>query len=214
MAKKKVAATLVTKNIIINVYAKETVVDEITTGGFLGVIPMTDGRGVGTFRGKVYPVEVEVNSLGTVPPQKEYRGNKTVEADKIVNALNNMDFDRIEKLTEDEKDRLSAIGTIELHGVVVEALEAVPRIWTPFIDACQQADRELELPQYKEEPVYVEIQGRKAVGCDVRVDVNGARFLFGEGGFVQCSDGRDLYQFWTEAAVGIFPDGDLAYPND
>ena len=214
MARVKKAKAPITKNIIINVYAKDGEVASITTGGFLGTIPMVDGKGVGTFRGKTYPVEVAVNGLGTVPPQKEYRGNKFVEQDKIVNALDYVDYDRVAKLTDEEKATLSAISTKSIHAVVVNALEASPRVWTPFIDACQDADQELELPQMVEVPDYEEIEGRKAIGCNVVVDVNGARFLFGEGGFVRCADGRNLYQFWAAAAIGIFPDGDIYYPND
>jgi len=214
---KKVKAPI-TKNIIINVYSDEGVLQKVTTGGFLGVIPMTvEGkvaRGTGSFRGKTYPVEVAVGSLGTVPPQKEYQGNTFVEQDKTVNALDYIDYDRVEKLSDEEKATLSAIGTKAIHATVVNALEAAPRVWTPFIDACQDADQELELPKMVEVPNYVEIEGRKAIGCSVIVDVNGARFLFGEGERKHCSDGCSLYQFWAPAAVGIFPDGDIYYPID
>ena len=214
---KKVAEPI-TKNIIINVYDTEGVLTNVTTGGFLGVIPMTvEGkvaRGTGSFRGKTYPVEVAVGSLGTVPPQKEFQGNTFVEQDKMVNALDYIDFDRIEKLSDEEKAILSAIGTKELHSVVINALEASPRVWTPFIDACMDADQKLELPLMVEVPNYVEIAGHKAIGCNVIVDINGARFLFGEGEYKECADGRDLYQFWAPAAVGIFPDGDIYYPID
>lgn len=208
----------ITKNIIINVYSYEGVLDGVTTGGFLGAIPMTvEGKvaqGTGSFMGKTYPVEVAVGSLGTVPTQKEYIGNKYVEQDKTVNALDYVDFDRVAKLTDEEKATLSAISTKAIHATVINALEASPRVWTPFIDACQDADQELELPQMVEVPDYVEVEGRKAVGCNVIVDINGARFLFGEGERKHCADGRELYQFWAPAAVGIFPDGEAYYPTD
>lgn len=214
---KKVAEPI-TKNIIINVYSDEGVLQKVTTGGFLGVIPMTvEGkvaRGTGSFRGKTYPVEVAVGSLGTVPPQKEYQGNTFVEQDKIVNALDYIDYDRIEKLTAEEKATLSAISTKAIHATVVNALEANPRVWTPFIDACQQVDQELELPQMVEVPNYVEVEGHKAIGSSVIVDINGARFLFGEAEVRHCADGSMLYQFVAPAAVGVFPDGDLYYPID
>lgn len=207
---KKVKAPI-TKNIIINVYQADGEVIDITTGGFLGTIPMVDGKGVGSFRGKTYPVEVKVTSLGTVPTQKEFQGNKFVEQDKTVNALDCLDYDRREKLTDEERATLSSISTKAIHSIVVNALEASPRVWTPFIDACQNADQELELPQMVEVPDYVEVEGRKAIGCNVVADINGARFLFGEGERKHCKD-SDLYQFVAAAAIGIFPDGDLYYP--
>lgn len=214
---KKVAEPI-TKNIIINVYSDEGVLDKVTTGGFLGAIPMTvEGkvaRGTGTFRGKEYPVEVAVTSLGTVPTQKEFQGNTFVEQDRVVNALDYVDLDRAGKLTDDEKATLSAISTKAIHSIVVNALEANPRVWTPFIDACQQVDQDMALPKMVEVPSYIEVEGRKAIGCNVVVDINGARFLFGEAERKHCADGRTLYQFWTAAAIGIFPDGDVYYPND
>lgn len=207
----------VTKPIILNVYEQEGVLETVTTGGFLGVIPMTtEGKvatGEGVFRGKVYPVAVTVGSLGDVPPQKEYQGNTYVEQDKIINALDYVDLDRAEKLTEEEKATLSSISTKAIHATVVKALEANPRVWTPFIDACQQVDQDLDLPQMVEVPNYIEIEGHKAIGCNVVVDINGARFLFGEGEFKRCSNGLNLYQFTAQAAVGIFPDGELYYPT-
>lgn len=213
---KKVAEPI-TKNIIINVYNSEGVLEAVTTGGFLGTIPMTvEGkvaRGTGSFRGKTYPIEVSVNFLGTVPNQKEFVGNKYVEKDTIINALDYVDLDRAEKLTDAEKATLSAISTKVIHATVVNALEANPRVWTPFIDACQQVDQELELPQMAQVPDYVEVEGHKAIGCNVVADINGARFLFGEGERKHCADGRDLYQFVAAAAVGIFPDGEVYYPN-
>lgn len=214
---KKVAEP-VTKPIIINVYNVEGVLDSVTTGGFLGSIGMTvEGKvaqGTGSFRGKTYPVQVAVNFLGTVPNQKEFVGNKYVEKDKIVNALDYVDLDRVDKLTDEEKATLSSIGTKAIHATVVNALEANPRVWTPFIDACQQVDQELGLPQMAQVPDYMEVEGHKAIGCNVVADINGARFLFGEGERKHCADGRDLYQFVAAAAVGIFPDGDFYYPAD
>lgn len=227
---KKVAEPI-TKNIIINVYNYEGVLDKVTTGGFLGSVDMTvDGKvaqGTGSFQGKTYPVEVTVNFLGTVPPQKEYQGNTFVERDMIVNALDYVDLDRAEKLTDEEKATLSAISTKDIHGDVVAYLTnpyitkkdangkeiKVRAPWTPWLDACQQVDQELELPQMVEVPDYVEVEGHKAIGCNVVADINGARFLFGEGERKHCADGRDLYQFVAAAAVGIFPDGELYYPT-
>ena len=207
----------VTKPILINVYEYEGVLDEVTTGAFLGTIPMSEvagkvATGTGVFRGKQYPVTVEVNSLGTVPPQKEYRGNQDVEVDEQVNALAVIDQDRVDKLDDEAKAKLVSIGTVELHKYVTDALTATPRVWSPFIDACQDADQKLGLPKYHSVPIYGEVEGNKAIGCDVRVTINGAMFTFGEGSAKHCTDGRTLYQFWADAAVGVFPDGDLYYP--
>lgn len=208
----------ITKPIIINVYSDEGVLQEVTTGGFLGTIAMKVlgkiATGLGLFRGKQYPVTVKVNTLGTVPPQLEYRGNHEEELDKQVNALAVIDQDRADKLTPDEQAQLASISTVALHQAVVTALETTPRVWTPFVDACQDADQKLGLPLYHTVPIYAEVEGTKAVGCDVRVEVNGARFNFGEGGYKHCTDGRVLHQFHADAAIGVFPDGELYYPQD
>ena len=75
---KKVAEPI-TKPIIISVYENEGLVEKVTTGGFLGTIDLTqDGKtfsGTGKAKGGSYPVVITVDSLGVVPPQKEYRGN-------------------------------------------------------------------------------------------------------------------------------------------
>jgi len=210
----------VMKSILINVYEYEGVVDEVTTGGFLGVIPMEQQdvpgpvyAGQGTFRGKQYPVSVAINSLGTVPARIEYRGDSEVITDEQVNALAVIDRDRLDKLTPEERATLLSIGMVKLHTYVTEAINATPRVWTPFVDACQDADQKLGLPQYHTEPIYKPVEGKKAIGCDVRVNINGAQFVFGEGGFEHCTDGRKLYQFWTDAAIGVFPDGEVYYPG-
>jgi len=203
-------ATKGTKPIIINVYADEAKnVTKVTTGGFLGTIDMTlDGNnasGIGVFRGRKYPVSVTVSSLGTVPPQKEYRGDDYVENDRIINALEGIDDERQDLLTRAEVAKLSTISTKELHKIVTDALSIEPRVWNPFLDACMQADQEFDLPEMVTVPVYAEIEGRKAIGCVITADVNGARFLFGEGEFVHCTDGLNLYKFYTDAAIDIFP---------
>ena len=208
----------ITKPIIINVYTFQGVLETVTTGGFLGTIVMLIqgkiAQGLGLFRGKHYPVTVTVGTLGTVPPMREYQGDQEAEDNRMVNALQFIDQDRKDKLTNEERSTLACIWTKDLHKKVTDALEAEPRVWTAMLDACQQADQALGLPQHHMEPVYNDMPGRKAIGCDVRVDVNGAQFLFGEAAYTTCKDGRDLYQFTTDAAIGVFPDGDMYYPVD
>jgi hypothetical protein len=213
----------ITKTIEIYVYEKDGRVDEIMTGGFLGDIAINGaGLGFGNFRGKKYPISVEVNSLGTVPPQKEYRGNHDVESSVVLDATPFISEDKLEKLDSDSVKILRAISTKDIHREIVDYLtdpnlyEETGKVvgrkpWTAWLDALQEADQTLQLPKYVSEPIYVDIEGKKAIGTDVRVNVNGARFLFGEGGCVPCS-GRKLYHFWCEAAIGVFPDGDIYYP--
>lgn len=218
-SRKKVVLKPQTKPIIINVYEKDGKIDEVTTGGFLGVIPMklefgpnAFATGVGRFRAKEYPIEVYINSLGTVPPQKEYIGNAFVEDDVVMDVTPYIDDYKLEALDDGQRALLHHISTKTIHATLISYMQADLKGvgWTPWLTAIQDADRALELPKSTWTPQYQEIEGRKAIGCDIVVDVNGARFLFGEGGFVHCS-GRNLYQFWTDAAVGVFPDGDIIY---
>lgn len=220
--KKKVASKKITKPIIVNVYEKDGVINEVTTGGFLGVIPMNlifgpnpFATGVGIFKGKNYPIEVYVNSLGNVPTQKEYIGNAFVEDDVVMDVTPYISDYRLEALDEAQRVTLTHISTKMLHKEILSYIMGNHNGvgWTPWLSAIQEADQVLGLPKSTWTPQYQDVEGRKAIGCDIVVDVNGARFLFGEGGFVRCA-GRNLYQFWTDAAIGVFPDGDKYYPAE
>lgn len=216
----KLVVEKITKPIIFNLYIKNGQLSRVTTGAFLGTIPMVETmknvyEGTGKFRGKTYPVQVSALALGSVPPMMEYQGNEEVEADRIIDATQYISDYRLEKLNEGQIATLHGISTKALHKELVDwheaqGVKATP--WNEWLDALGEVDQALELPEYTTKPIYVEIAGRKVVGADIRATVNGATFAFGEGEFKNCSNDESLLQFNVKAAVGIFPDGDIYYP--
>lgn len=210
------------------------------TGAWLGSIELfkqPDGTyaGEGEFRGKKYPIVAEIAAQGNIPIYQAFRYNEQVldPMQPVVNFMPFLEDYRAERLTADERAFLSACTLADTHdadGSVIKGLHSIQKDffnanlgnwvanWTPLIDAVNsimQSDNGMneDFPKrrYIIVPHYEPEDGHKVVGADVRLHVNGAQFVAGEGGVSRCNG--DLYKYFTwEAAMGIFPDGDVYYP--
>lgn len=142
-----------------------------------GTIPTKiDANGNFVFNGK--DCEVVILDEGDVPTEKWQDGVKEtlVTENKMVDATQYIDVDRLEKLTDDERDTLSWIGYVGLHKIVTDAIEDDVEGFTPYQDAASQADQALDLPRSKYilVPKYENRPGRTVVLFDVRLAVGGA----------------------------------------
>lgn len=170
--KKEKAVKVTARPVLLELYKWQDGTVEVYNGGT--VPTLVDEDGDFEFMGK--ECEATILDEGSVPDEKWQTGVKQVlvTENKSVNALEVIDADRIDKLSDDEKEKLEWITTKELHATVVDALEANAE-WTPFIEACSQAVQALGLPKshYAIEKVYENRPGRTVVGFDVRLFVGG-----------------------------------------
>jgi hypothetical protein len=170
--KKEKVEKVVKKPALVEIYKWQDGTVEVYNGGTIPTI--VDEEGDFPFMGK--ECEVTILDEGSVPDEKWQTGVKQVLVvdDKSVNALEVIDGDRVDKLSDEEKEKLEWITYKEIHATVVNALESGAE-WTPFIDACQDADQKFGLPKshYAIVKVYENRPGRTVVGFDVRLFVGG-----------------------------------------
>jgi hypothetical protein len=171
--KKEVEKKVVERPILLEIYKW---LDETIEAYNGGTIPTkVDAEGKFVFNGK--NCEVKILCDGIALREKWQIGGEhvIVTEDKIVDATLIIDPDRLERLTDDEKDILSAISYVDIHETVIHALESTVRNWTAFIDACSDASQKLGLPKsyYKYVPKYQWRDGRTVVGFDVHVAIDG-----------------------------------------
>lgn len=85
------------------------------------------------------PVTFTLESLGTVGTSPKLgEGVHTVTQDVKFNALAWLDEpEKLNALSDLEKAKLQNIGVVELNDIVIACLIAVPRVWTPLVDAAQ-----------------------------------------------------------------------------
>lgn len=229
-----------TKPIQFGFYQEDHGIGKVVTGGWLESIELakqSDGlyHGEGLFYGKTYPIIAEINNVGTIPLYRAFLYN-TEELDPIQPVVDFTAFledYRLEKLTPEERTKLSAMTLADTHdadGKLVKGLHSIQKdffeahlgnwvaYWNPWIDAVNsimQKDNGMtdDFPKrrYIVVPKYRDEDGHKVVGADVALYVNGAKFVAGEGGVSRCNGATYKYFTW-DAAVGVFPDGELHYP--
>lgn len=241
-AKKRRAAQKVpqTKPIQLGFYQLDDGVGKVVTGAWLGGIELykqDDGtyRSEGVFYGKAYPIIADIKNAGTIPLYRRFICN-TEEPDPVqpvVNFLPWLEDYRLEKLTPEERAKLSAMTLEDTHdaeGKVVRGLHGIQidyfhshvanfyEGWTPWIDAVNSImqngngiNEEFPKQRFIVVPHYQDENGHKVVGADITLYVNGAKFVAGEGGVSYCNGATYKYFTW-DAAMGIFPDGELHYP--
>jgi hypothetical protein len=85
------------------------------------------------------PVTFTLESLGTIGTRPTLgQGVHPVTTDAKFNALAWLDEpEKVAALSDAEKVKLQNIGVVELNDIVLAALVAVPRVWTPMVDAAQ-----------------------------------------------------------------------------
>lgn len=240
--KHKVAVkTPQTNPIQVGFYEENGEVVKVMTGAWLTSVELfkkEDGAyvGEGEFMGKKYPIVAEIRAVGTIPDYMWHQYD-TQELDPIQPVVSFLpwleDYRRV-KLTTYEVAFLSACtlaDTQDAKGNLVKGIHSIQKDffndnlgnwtakWTPFIDAVNsimQSDNGMTdgFPKrrYISVPHYEKQDGHKVVGADVRLSVNGAQFLAGEGGVSRCNGA--IYKYFTwDAAMGIFPDGLIYYPD-
>jgi hypothetical protein len=142
-----------------------------------GTIPIKiDTEGDFEFMGK--SCEVTILDAGIVPTEKVQIGVSPVivTEDRDVDATNYIDSDKLEKLTEDEKELLEYISYSGLYKIVLMAFERIEKdggVFTSLENAASQAVQELGLPKskYVYEPKYENRSGRTIRDFDVRLSV-------------------------------------------
>jgi hypothetical protein len=88
--------------------------------------------------GSKIPVSLKLDSLGTIGTRPVVTGtvHPAVWKDIRFNALKWLDEpEKVAALSDKEKVKLQNIGVVELNDIVLAALVAVPRVWTPLVDA-------------------------------------------------------------------------------
>jgi hypothetical protein len=164
---------IVERPVLVEVYKWLDGTIEVYNGGTIATPVDSEGRF--TFNGK--SCEVHVLNDGWAVAEKRQTGGEQVlvTENKIVDATTIIDPERLARLTDDEKDILSAISYVEIHETVIDALEATTRKWTAFVDACQDADQKLKLPKssYLYVPKFKWEDGRTVIEFDVHLAIDG-----------------------------------------
>jgi hypothetical protein len=136
------------KTLQIEVWVKEGAVEEVNESGHLGSQDLAEDpnaknvyRCTGAYGrpGSQIPVAFALETLGTVATRPQVIDTvHNVAKDVKFNALKWLDEpEKVAVLSDKEKIKLQNIGVIELNDIYLAGLMAVPRIWTPIIDAAQ-----------------------------------------------------------------------------
>jgi len=229
-----------TRPIQVGFYEENGAIAKVVTGAWLTGVELfkqPDGTyaGEGLFHGKTYPILAEIKAVGTVPLYRRFLYN-TEELDPVQPVENFLPFledYRLEALTSAQRSFLSACTLADTHDVeghLIKGLHSIQKeffeanlgnwaaTWNPWIDAVNSimqgdngANDDFPKRKYVVVPHYQDEDGHKVVGADVRLSVNGAQFVAGEGGVSYCNG--SVYKYFTwDAAVGVFPDGEVYYP--
>lgn len=238
--RKKSAKVSQTKTIQLGFYQEGENIGRVMTGVEIGtheLAKQADGAyiGEGEFYGKKYPIVAEILAVGTIPKYRwhQYDTEELDPVQPVVNFLPWLEDYRQERLTPEEQAKLSAMTLADTHdaeGKVVKGLHSIQKDffeanlgnwtanWTPWIDAVNSIMQDdngmtdgFPKRKYIVVPHYQDEDGRKVIGADVTLYVNGAKFVAGEGGVSYCNGAVYKYFTW-EMAVGVLPDGELHYP--
>jgi hypothetical protein len=165
--------------------------------------------------GSKIPVSFKLDSLGTVAPRIETApGMHEVKKDVLFNALKWLDEpEKVAALSDVEIIKLQNIGVIELNDIVIAALLAVPRVWTPLVDAAmaimQHANGSQETfpkPIITQEHNTNVVTGDHSDGAAGVLTVGSHNFTVGDKYWRFCSHGfckgRERYAFtWMDVPV-------------
>ena len=141
-------------------------------------------------------VSLKINDFGNQVIKKRKNGFQTYYVDTIINALDFIPEDYIEKLSDDDKIYLQAVDTASLREDLIEYLNTVPRVETPFNFALFELSKNYNLFLEHTEPVYIDVPTNQYVDADIELVVGGEVFNI-EKYAVACKDeeGKDMYGF-------------------
>jgi hypothetical protein len=205
----------------VDVFVKDDEIDEVKESAHLGNQVMTPVEGesgvygctgvYGRQNSKV-PVTLTLNELGKVVPKVEIvAGMHEVTKDVEFDALSWLgETEKLEALTDDEKERLSSIGTEELHDIVVKSRDHEPpttALEGAAIAIVQHSDVPESIVTWEHNTQVV--VGDHTDGADVFLDVGENEFEVGDKywafcEYKVCNDERELYRYtWMGVPVSV-----------
>jgi hypothetical protein len=165
--------------------------------------------------GSKIPVSFKLGALGTVAPKLQVvPGMHSHVTDVKFNALSWLDEpEKRASLSDAEKLTLQNIGVVELNDIYLAGLMAVPRVWTPIIDAAQAimqhasgTQEAFPKPIVTQEHNTIEVTGDHSDGAAGVLTVGSHNFSVGDKYWRFCShgfcSGRERFAFtWMDVPV-------------
>jgi hypothetical protein len=193
----------------INVFKKDDVIDEVTTGTHLGTGTLELNDDSGLYEGFSHfrpnskvPLTLDVAEFGE-PSVTEEVTEGMHDVDAKFDALAHLDeIEKVDALSVEEKQKLSSIGYLELRQIGIDSHDHKPPT-TPLEEAA------IAILQHDDLPGMELAHNTKpgvgpVVDAVVTLEVGEHEFTEESAGFIAeikpCADGRTLYQYnWTNA---------------
>jgi hypothetical protein len=162
------------------------------------------------------PVTFTLESLGTIATRPQVtEGVHNVAKDVKFNAFSWLDEpEKVAALSDAERIKLSNIGVIALNDIVIAALTAVPRVWSPMTDAAMAimqhasgTQEDFPKPIVTQEPNTIEVPDH-ADGARATLKVGEHSFSVGDKYWRFCSygicNGRERFALtWMSVPVSF-----------
>ena len=206
----------------INAFVKGADVDEVTTGTHLGEGNLEYNEDSGSWKGFSHfrpnskvPLLLDIAELGT-PSVTEVEAEGLHEVDVKFDALAFLDEkEKLEALSDDEKNDLRDIGVLELRAIAADSHLHEPPT-TPLEEAAIAILQHEEGALYGDE-IHIPKPGMAhntkpgvgpVVDAEIILEVGDAEFDEFTEGFIAaikpCADGRTLYQYnWTGVPAAV-----------
>ncbi|NMC77030.1 MAG: hypothetical protein GYA60_07045 [Candidatus Methanofastidiosa archaeon] len=141
-------------------------------------------------------VSLKINNFGNQVIEKRKNGFKTTYVDTIINALEFIPDEYKDKLSDDDKLYLSQVNTASLREDLIEYLNTVPRVTTPYNLALFELSRHYNLFAEITEPTYIEVPTNQYINADIEFTVGDETFTIDKYAVACKSDkGEDMFGF-------------------
>jgi len=124
----------------------------------------------------IMPVTLKINSLGEQIINQRKNGYKTYYVDSVINAEEYIPEDLWEDLSDDDKIYLSAVSTASLREDLIEYLNTVPRVETPFNFALFELNKNYNLFNQITEDIYIDEPTNQWEGADISLTIGKETF--------------------------------------
>jgi len=124
----------------------------------------------------IMPVTLKINDYGEQIINKRKNGYKTYYADTIINAEEFISEEKWEALSDDDKLYLGAVNTASLREDLLEFLNTVPRVNTPYNFALFELNQNYNLFHQITEDIFIDVPSNQWEDADISLTIGGEVF--------------------------------------
>lgn len=121
-------------------------------------------------------VALKINDFGKQIINQRKNGYRTYYADSVINAKEYISEEKWEALSDDDKNYLSAVDTGSLRADLIEYLNVVPRVETPFNFALFELNQNYNLFHQITEDTFIDVPSNQWENADIKLVIGQIEF--------------------------------------